>query len=232
MHTKLAELLQLLARSGRHPLLANEWFTPEDDPLLEQYSSGTYEGNFTQAVHWEKKAGYPFASYAPIYESIRQVDGGLFGINMDKRFQHAISRGDENNMSASQKNFVNSLDMNLSAHRSLLSPFFAHCHARLKHENEADCRMRMYRAQVAWDSFMAQNSAALAQHELKDKDDLLLVFAGAMHLAYGLGINARFARSSPEPFVTILPVPEGTRSADVGKADFLLFYPKTESPGR
>lgn len=226
MHEALATLLDLLAKEGRHLMLANEWFTPEDDALLRSYSHGTFEGNFTKAVGWKAKAGYPFASYVPIYKSVQAADGTLYGINMDKAFQKAISESNASAMNPTQKAFYGRLDMNLTAHRALLLPFFSHCHARHADESEQSCAKRMYRVQVAWDSYMAQQSAKLAAMKLKTRSDLLVVFAGAMHLDYGLGINARFARLSREPFVTILPVPAGTPYADVGEADYLLFYPK------
>jgi uncharacterized iron-regulated protein len=224
MHETFAKLLASLGSSGRRILLASEWFTPGDDALLSRYADGTLEGNFTQAVGWEKKAGYPFASYAPLYESVKAAGGALYGINMDKRFQKALSENNLSAFSGGQRAFYDGLDLNLTAHRALLAPFFARCHAMKSGEDTQSCSERMYRVQVAWDTYMAQSSAKLAGAELHTPGDLLVVFAGAMHLAYGVGINARFARLSDEPFVTALPVPEGTKSADVGEADFLLFY--------
>ena len=224
MHRALAGLLVSLGEAGRHVLLANEWFTPADDAVLAAYTAGTFEGNFTEAVGWKQKAGYPFASYAPIYSGVKSAGGMLYGINLDKRFQKAVSDGNLTGISPAQRRFYEGLDLNLTAHRSLLSPFFSHCHAKHEGESEEACSQRMYRVQVAWDTYMAQQSADLAKTALNSGHDLLVVFAGAMHLAYGVGINARFARLSREPFVTILPVAEGTASADVGEADYLLFY--------
>lgn len=231
LHREQAALLDALGQGGRHVLLANEWFTPQDNALLAHYADGTYEGNFTAEIGWEKKAGYPFSSYAPLYESVRKNEGRLLGVNMDKAFQKALS---ENNLTAfteEQRTFYEGLDMNLTAHRTLLAPFFSRCHAKKPGEDEAACLERMYRVQVAWDSFMGAQSARIAAARLKSPDDVLVVFAGAMHLAYGVGINARFARLSDEPFITILPVPEGTPSADIGEADFLLFYPDADTEG-
>jgi len=225
MHRVLAKLIGDLSRSGRHVTLANEWFTPEDDALLARYAAGAFDGNFTEAVGWKKKAGYPFASYAPIYAAVRKGGGSLYGINMSKRLQKAISDNNDTNISTAQRRFAEGLDMNLTAHKAMLSPFFAHCHAEKRGESAEACTRRMYRVQVAWDSYMGKEAAKLAK-TLGTRSDMLIVFAGAMHLEYGLGINARFARLSREPFVTILPVPQGETHADVGEADYLLFYPR------
>jgi len=229
MHASFARLLAALGRSGRRVMLANEWFTPGDDDLLSRYAAGRFDGNFTEAVGWEKKAGYPFASYAPIYRSVRETGGGLYGINMDDGLRKALSDNNLSALSQTQRRFFDGLDMNLTAHRSMLAPFFAHCHARRGDESDRSCTERMYRVQVGWDTYMAEQSARLAQERLRSPADLLVVFAGATHLAYGVGINARFARRTAEPFVTLLPVPEGTAEADVGEADYLLFYPEAEA---
>jgi uncharacterized iron-regulated protein len=225
LHQKLAKFITGLDRAGRHVSLANEWFIPEDNSLLKQYAKGSYKGDFPQAVEWKKKAGYySFDSYALMYNAVRKAHGGLYGINLSRESRKHISDADHSVMSREEKDFYDSLDLNVTAHRQMLSPFFAHCHSLRKGENVTSCSERMYRVQVAWDSYMAKESAALVNKIQHRHSDLLMVFAGSMHFAYGLGINTRFARLSREPFVTIKPVPVGTDTADVGEADFLLFY--------
>lgn len=228
MHLRLAALIEALGRSGRSISLANEWFIPDDNTVLAQYAHRDFDGNFTMAIGWEEKAGYPLASYAPIYDAVRAYNGALYGINMRSTLTRAISDANLSDMRDSDRRFIEGMDMNLSAHRDLLSPFFSHCHARREGESDQECAQRLYRVQVAWDSYMGKESAQLVQQVIQKKNDLLIVFAGSMHLAYGLGINARFARDSKEPFVTLQPVPEGTKRADVGEADYLLFYPGEE----
>ncbi len=224
LHQKLAKIITSLDKDGRHVSLANEWFTPEDDSLLKQYAKGSFNGDFTQAVGWKKKAGCAFESYDLMYNAVRKAHGGLYGINLTRESRKHISNADSSVMTKKEKSFYDSLDLNVTAHRQMLSPFFAHCHSLRKGEDAASCRERMYRVQVAWDSYMAKESAALVNRVQYRRSDLLMVFAGAMHFSHGLGINTRFARLSREPFVTIKPVPIGTDAADVGEADFLLFY--------
>ena len=224
LHKKLARFIIGLDRAGRHVSLANEWFTPEDDSLLKEYAKGSFKGDFPQAIDWKKKGGYAFDSYDLMYNAVRKAHGGLYGINLSRESRKHISDADHSVMTKKEKDFYDSLDLNVTAHRQMLSPFFAHCHSLRKGEDVTSCSERMYRVQVAWDSYMAKESAALANKVLHRRSDLLMVFAGSMHFAYGLGINARFARLSREPFVTIKPVPIGTDSVDVGEADFLLFY--------
>ncbi len=224
LHQKLAKLIAGLDEAGRHVSLANEWFIPEDNNLLKHYAKGSFKGDFTQEVEWKKKAGYAFDSYDLMYKAIRKAHGGLYGINLSRESRKRISYADFSDMTREEKSFYDSLDLNMTAHRQMLTPFFSHCHRLRKGEDTASCSERMYRVQVAWDSYMAKESAALVNRVQHRRSDLLMVFAGAMHFSHGLGINARFARLSSEPFVTIKPVPTGTNTADVGEADFLLFY--------
>jgi len=224
LHQRVAKLISQLDRAGRHTSLANEWFIPEDNRLLKRYAEGSFGGDFPKAVGWKKKAGYAFDSYASIYNAIRKANGGLYGINLSRESRKLISDANRSVMTRGEKDFYDSLDLNLAAHRDMLAPFFSHCHSLRKGEDTTVCKERMYRVQVAWDSYMAKETAALSKRVLHSPSDLLMVFAGSMHFSYGLGINARFARLSREPFVTIEPVPIGTDKADVGEADFLLFY--------
>ncbi len=232
LHQKLAEIITRLDRAGRHVLLANEWFTPEDNNLLKHYANGSFRGDFPQAVGWEKKAGYAFDSYDPIYSVIRKTNGKLYGINLSRESRKHISDANRLLMTKEEKDFYDSLDLNVAAHRQMLAPFFAHCHLPRKGEDATSCSERMYRVQVAWDSYMAKESVALLNRVADRRNDLLMVFTGAMHFSYGLGINARFARLSRVPFVTIQPIPLGTDTAGIGEADFLLFYTPSQKSSK
>jgi uncharacterized iron-regulated protein len=204
--------------------LANEWFVPEDQPLLDRYLAQGDDGNFTQAIAWEEKAGYDFERYRPIYEAVREGGGSLHGINLAKTFRQKLSDQDLVGMDEVERAFFDALDLNTSVHKQLLSPFFEHCHSPKEGESELACSQRMYRVQVAWDTMMAQESARLATEVLKTPKDRLLVFVGAMHLYDGLGVNMRFARRSDLPFVTLLPAISMQEGYEHAQADYLFLY--------
>ena len=130
-------------------------------------------------------------------------------------------------MSAQEREFVDGLDLNISAHKQLLAPFFSHCHKTRKDEDAKQCMERMYRVQVAWDSMMGQESAKLAE-KLEDNEKLI-VFIGAMHLDSKLGANLRFTRQSNIPTITVLPYPKDSSlekviEIDLGKSDIIYLY--------
>ena len=225
VHQFVAALITRLHQEGYNISVANEWFTPEDNTLLKTYADlEINDGNFTQKIKWKNKTGYEFSSFSPIYHAAQKSGADLYGINMSKAARKKISDQNLSGMSGEERKFNDSLDLDVSAHRQLLASYFTHCHAAKKDESEAVCLERMYRVQVAWDTKMAQESASLSSSLIKTDKDKLIVFAGAFHFIYGLGINLRFARLSTLPFVTILPVTSETKNIETGSGDFLYIY--------
>ncbi|MCJ7766308.1 MAG: ChaN family lipoprotein [Thiovulaceae bacterium] len=146
---------------------------------------------------------------------------------MSSELEKKISDQNLSSMNARVRVFYDELDLNMSVHKAMLSPYFSHCHSLKSGETQAECSERMYRVQVAWDTMMGEESAKLS--ETLQADEKLIVFIGAMHLENGLGANMRFSRVSNEPTVTLLPVPKQAKQheeieADLGCSDLLYLY--------
>jgi uncharacterized iron-regulated protein len=230
LHVKIANIIKSLQKRGFHIHLANEWFTPKDNKLLERYTQNIVdEASFLKAVKWKKKAAYTFDSFLPIYKAIEEGNGTLYGINLSKTERKMISEQNLSAMTPEFRSFYDELDLNVSAHRQLLAPFFEHCHRMKKGEDTLTCKERMYRVQVAWDSKMAQESVRLAKKVLKTPKDKLIIFAGAFHLTSHLGIDMRFSRESNLLHVSLLPYPKPQEPIDIGYSDFVIFYTKPSS---
>lgn len=228
VHRFAGSLIWRLHKKGYRVFVANEWFTPQDNALLEEYAASRFDdANFSKKIGWKKRTSYRLSSFLPIYHAAQKSRAGLFGINMSRSTRKKISDGNISDMSMEEANLYSSLDMNATAHKELLSRFFTHCHFRKNSETDEECLSRMYRVQVAWDTRMAAESAGLASRLLKSPKDKLIVFVGAFHLSYGLGVNMRFSRLSNLPFVTILPAEKPLESIDVGESDFLFLYKRS-----
>lgn len=227
LHEFIAGLIRQLGQHYRLHL-ANEWFTPADNTLLKAFvDNNISEESFLEQIAWEKNIGFEYKSFKPIYQALKEVKGKMYGINLSKQERKKISLQQLAEMNASETSFYEGLDLNVSVHQQLLTPFLSHCHALLEGESEAHCLKRMYRVQVAWDKKMGMQSAHLARTILKSDKDKLIVFIGAIHLESGLGANMRFARLSTKPFVTILP--RSSSSIPLGSADF-VYYVSDELP--
>ncbi len=219
VHLFIADLIRNLGKEYKIHL-ANEWFTPAQKKELDLFVGGQIDDKeFIREIDWDSRVGYKYESFQAIYKSLKDVKGKMYGINLSQGERKKISLLQIDRMSKNEKNFYASLDLNVSIHQQMISPFLRHCHAPLKGESEPECLKRMYRVQVAWDEKMGQESARLANNLLQSPQDKLIVFIGAMHLRSSLGVNMRFARYSNKPFVTLLPHFE--EKVDIGLADFV-----------
>ncbi len=221
VHKFTADLIKSLGK--RYTLhLANEWFTPAQNEKLALYVNDVWdEERFIQEINWKDNVHYPFESFKPIYKSLKNVNGKMYGVNLSKGERKKISLLHLDKMDEDEKVFFDSLDLNVSIHQQMILPLFNYCHAPLQDESDDECIKRMYRVQVAWDEKMGQESALLAKKVLVSPQDKLIVFLGAMHLKSGLGVNMRFARYSNTPFVTVLPCYE--TELEQGRADFVYY---------
>ncbi len=223
-HERVAQIITELSHAGFKVWLANEWFYPQDNPSLKRFvDQEDNESVFLEQIAWKTRMkSYPYVSFKPMYDAVRQNNGGLFGINLSSQERLMISDANASAMGKNEYRFFSGLDLNTAAHQQMLHPFLSHCHAPKKDETDSQCMERMYRVQVAWDTKMALESFRLAQ-QLKPNEKLI-VFAGSMHMQYNLGIPLRFARLSPVPSITLLPLPINTTQTEHGIADILIRY--------
>jgi uncharacterized iron-regulated protein len=222
----VAKLITMLADHGKKIHCANEWFTPQENALLKSYTSGDINAStLKQKSLWSQRVGFDFKNYELIYKSVKEVNGSLYGINLSKSFQKLISKNTKVEMTWEQQEFLNHLDVNVTAHKELIAPYLHHCKQA---KSVALCTERMYRVQVAWDSYMGHQSAQLANSLIKEQNAVLIVFVGAMHLSNALGVNLRFARESNLPFVTLLPRADTEHTVNSAEADYLFLYQAKE----
>jgi len=200
-HEFFNEILKELIHKGYKIHLANEWFSPKHNKMLKQYINDEFDSSeLKKKREWEKFTRFDWDLSKMLYETVKNSAGQLYGINITKEFRKNISKKQTLEMNLSQRDFFYGLDLNVKAHQKLVNPYLQHCD---KMPNSKSCMERMYRVQVAWDSYMAQETYKLSKEVLKTSKDRLIVFAGAFHINYDLGIPLRFARLSNIPYATI-----------------------------
>ena len=229
LHGKIASLITALSDQGITVHLANEWFYPEDEKVLEQFCQNTIdEKELLKQIQWDKRLKYyKYDSFKPMYEAVKRGGGQLYGINLTKHARKKISDQNLSAMDQDERALNEGLDLDVTPHKNFLMPFFNHCHAPKPNESLQKCSTRMYRVQVAWDTKMALESYKLAQR--LQPGEKLIVFAGAMHMENKLGIPLRFSRLSPMPTLSIIPLDSQTQEVSNSLGDYLLLYqPKSE----
>ncbi len=226
-HEFFNELLKEMDKNGYKLNLANEWFSPSHDKILEEYTSDKIDSKkLKEERQWDKFTKFKWEYLEPIYETVKKNGGRLYGINLTTEERKKISTKNTKDMSKDEKDFYDSLDLNVNTHQKLVMPYLNHC-KKMPNKTNEPCEERMYRVQVAWDSFMANNVAELSKKVLKTKKDKLLVFVGSMHIEYDLGIPLRFARLSNLPFLTISNEKISEKEdleIDINKSDFVYIY--------
>ncbi|MDF1880624.1 ChaN family lipoprotein [Sulfurimonas sp. MAG313] len=227
LHLNISKLIAGLSKNGTKVILANEWFYPTDNIILDKYTSNEDNtSQFIKNIRWkERMKFYKYESFGTIYKAVKDNGGTLRGINLSKEERKKISDQNLSRMTQKELNFYHNIDLKVSPHKQQVMPFLSHCHAPKSNESLQECSQRMYKVQVAWDTKMALESYKLLL-DLKDNEKLI-IFAGAMHIENKLGIPLRFSRLSNEPFVTIIPVEVNDKEIEHQIGDYVLFY---ESP--
>ncbi len=226
-HKFFNKVLQNLAKEGYNLHLANEWFSPSHNALLESYTSSKISSvQLKEKRQWKKFTKYKWDIVSPLYETVKKSNGRLYGINILKSSRAKISLKEIDKMSEEEKKFFKSLDLNVFPHKNMVAPYFKHC-SKMKKKSSEPCEQRMYRVQVAWDTYMAEQSNILAKKVLKSKKDKLIVFVGALHIEQGLGIPLRFSRLNNTIFTSIsnYKIEEDKEILiPLNKADILYLY--------
>lgn len=226
-HKFFTKVLENLAKKGYKLNLASEWFSPTHNNILEKYAKGEIlSKELKEKRKWEKFTKYKWEIVEPLYETIKNSKGKIYGINLTKKQRSKISLKADLKMSKKEKLFYETLDLKVFAHKNLVKPYFSHC-SKMKIKSSEPCEERMYRVQVAWDTYMAEQSNILARKVLKNENDKLIIFAGAMHIEEGLGIPLRFSRINNTAFTSISNY-KISEDKDIlipiNKADILYLY--------
>lgn len=221
-HEFFNSYLQALADKGYALHLANEWFAPKHNKLLQLYINGNISSEELKQKRDLKRIRWDLVE--KLYATVKNSGGKLYGVNLSKEDRRKISKRLFEQMSKEERSFYDNLDLNVSAHRKLVMPFFGHCKKMFKYKKGEPCDDRMYRVQVAWDTYMAEQSAKIAKKVIRNKKDKLIVFAGAMHMEYGLGIPLRFSRISNLPSYIISNEINSNEDINRHKADALFLY--------
>lgn len=181
--------------------LANEWFTPKHNHLLKLYTEDIINSEELKKKRlWHKEISTRWKLAEMIYETVKKSSGKLYGISMPKEMREKISLKSFEKMSPKEKSFYHSLDFNNSSHKSFVMPLFSTCCKNKPQKKIQSCKISMYRVQVAWDTYMAQESAKLASKVLKIEQNKLIIFAGTVHVKRDLGIPLRFKKINQDKF--------------------------------
>lgn len=195
--------LEGLVSHGYRIHLANEWFTPSNNILLQKYIDNKITAKeLREKRHWDEEISTRWTLVEKLYALVKKSKGGLYGINLTNEKRTKISLKLFENMNQDEKHFFDMLDLNNTMHKYRVMPMFRHC-KYMPQVGSEPCEERMYRVQVAWDTYMAKQSAKLTLDVLKTEKDKLIIFAGSFHVDREIGIPLRFEKLSDVDFFII-----------------------------
>lgn len=195
-------LLKELHRYEPSLAIGMEMFQVPFQEPLSKWSAGLIDETvLRRETEYDERWGFDFDLYRPILEYARSRGIEVVALNAPRELSLAVARDGLAALSPEQAAQLPELDLHDEQHRALFeAEFDAADHAI---EDAID---RYYAAQVLWDETMGSRVAeTLARSTGPAK---MVVFAGRVHVKFGLGIPQRAARRGAAPYAVVLPVTE------------------------
>lgn len=217
---QLELLAALLDANPGKVAVGMEMFTPEQQPILDQWTAGALEEKaFLRAVGWFSNWGMNFAYYRDLMTFCKKNNIPVLGLNIDKTLQRKVGRTPFESLTDEERARLPALDEKDPYHTAMVNAVFS------DHKMGQAMQDGFRRVQVLWDETMAHNISAYLT--TVDKTHQLLVVAGGNHVRYGYGIPRRVFRRKPVSYVLV-----GSRELVVSesKKDRFMNYTPPELP--
>lgn len=214
------ELQLLRALAERYPqraALGMEMFTPEQQPVLDDWVAGRLsEKEFLKQSRWYQVWNFDFDYYRPLLELAREKRIPVIGLNASKELVKAVG---SDSLTPEQQQSLPELDLSDPYQRALSEAIFA------GHAAGPKGSAGFIRVQTLWDETMAESIARYLQSEAGNGRHMLVV-AGGNHIRHGFGIPRRVFRRLPLSYVLVasreieIPASKADRLMDVKIPDF------------
>ena len=224
-HAQQARLIRLMAEAGNPPAVGLEMIPVTLQPRLDRINAGEVAlDEIEEFLGWADVWGYPFAAYRPVFETARDLDLPLFGLNVPFDVIRSISREGLFGRTPEERALVPlPIIEPAPAQMEKLREVFA-MHGRPEADPERFSRFVL--AQSLWDTAMAVN--ALAAHKATGRP--VAVVTGGGHVEFSHGIARRAAYFAPAARVlTVMPWRGRTgQGVPEGFADVLYVCPSSQ----
>jgi uncharacterized iron-regulated protein len=179
-------------------------------PVLDAWVAGSLdEETLLRRLDWERRWGFDFALYRPVFALARERGLPMFALNARPEVVRKVGRGEP--LDAAERAELPEIDRENAAHTAMVRAMLA------GHPGLTEAALDRYvEAQRVWDETMAEHVArALAA---PDAPRVLVVLAGVAHVRGGHGIPSRAARRGVGPQLVVLPADADPAPGD---ADFV-----------
>jgi uncharacterized iron-regulated protein len=204
-HDVQYQAVRALHESGRKVLIGVEMFPYTEQAVLDDWNARrlTSEG-FVQTARWYDQWDYHWHYYRDIFLYAQANGIGIHAVNCPRDLVRAVRSGGFGSLSAEQAaHLPPTLAPDDDEHRRLYRAHFAGGDSL--HLN-AQAIEGMYRAQTMWDACMGWN-ALQALRRMGGDGAIMIVLAGAGHVAFGLGSERQIAAHYDGRSASLMPVP-------------------------
>ncbi len=214
-HQKLeAEVIQALVDDGRDVIVGLEMYTRPKQDWLDLWSNGGIEeGDFLIKSDWKGQWGFDFGFYRPLFEAVRKNHLPLVALNVPRDWVRAAGKEGYDALTTEQKlQLPADLGAPLPSHRRVFDALMGG-HPMTGH---------IYDAQVLWDQGMADTAVKFLERRPTGGKTVFVVIAGAGHVMYDQGINARVERRGAGKGLSVVMLQaDGPLTVSKGLADFV-----------
>ncbi len=223
-HEIQARLVQAIHARHPHLTVGMEMFDHRYDPVLAQWTAGDLDRDtFIQKTHWYVRCAgwrFDFELYAPIFETIRDNQIRLVGLNIPGGISSKISKSGLDNLLPDDRRMVaDDIDLENAEHRAYVEETYN----AIPH-HQAGSFEHFYEAQCAWEDTMAESIVR------KMGDEPMVVLIGNGHIIRKYGVPDRVYTRSPIPLRTVYLASVGA-VVDWDYADYIWVTPAKTAAG-
>ncbi len=210
-HAVQYSILKELHRYEPSLAIGMEMFQVPFQQPLDEWSAGLIdESVLRRDTEYDQRWGFDFSLYRPILEYARNRGIEVVALNAPRELSYAIAKDGLGSLPPEQAERLPELDLDHPEHRALFDAEFD-----VGEHAAEETVEQYYAAQVVWDETMgARVAETLARPAGPAK---MIVFAGRVHVKYGLGIPDRAAKRGAEPYAVVLPVTEEELEAELDR---------------
>lgn len=201
-HAWQKEFIEALAAQHPRLVVGFEFFTRDDDPLLELFLAGRInEEELLERTGWYKRSALNFGYTRLVLETVKRLGLKAVGLNVPRELVNRVAKGGLTKLSAAERGLFPGVERTLPEHeffvRSTLGGFATQVPLWFRN---------VYNAQKCWDVVMADSMRrALSRPAFRGHKGVII--AGSAHVAYGLGIPWRLRLLNGRAAVlTLVPV--------------------------
>lgn len=226
-HIAQLSLIQALQEQRGDIAIGLEMIQRPFQPVLDRYISGEItEAELVEQTQYERRWGYSWELYAPIFRYAQSQGIPLLALNTPTEITRQVAREGLNSLEPEAFTYIpplEEIDTTNTDYQAVVAEVFSF-HGG--HGNSGPSFENFFAAQVLWDETMADR---VASYLTENPDDQVVVLAGEGHILQGYGIPDRVQRRFDNSLTTY-SVLLNSDIQDPEAADFFWSLPPISVP--